>query len=578
MPTVPTLQNRVQTRPIGGNQLSFNPAQTNQATSRALGQIGEQAFDVAMKQKADADALRIKQATQRLDEFEHSMYDRENGVFSRKGEDALGIEDEVNNEFQNLAGEIEQGLANDTQRQQFAAIKQNRYNQIITATKKYEMREFDSYSREQDQANLEISRNLAVDNYFDKERVNAEINKQATVLLDTARREGWSNEVYRNELARTVSGTHVAVLNRMAEESPVTALAYYEENKDELWGDDEQTADDIISVKAKSYQADDIASEITSTNEAKLSVWRQKAKEIEDPELRKMVVERVESNWRDVELQRSEMVRDTWQQVEQGVNPTKLDNWGQIPSAVKSQMEARYRDLRRGLEPTTDDRAWVQSQALSPTELAGLTQDELFNQYRNKLSDRKFDALVAQWSSARQAVEGNSNQIQQIESVQSSKDRIKSAAITAGMMKADQSLDDLDETDARRYTRFTDNVERRFEEEQFRKGRKLTPTEEQEILDEMTRQTVFVDTDWGFGWIEDNDPEVPVASLVQGDMEEGVYVPADQIPAQPMANMRSLIERNGWTKGNVEERIQRAYAYLLMDNEQAAYEILQGDN
>lgn len=573
MPTVPTYNRQVQQQPLRGQQLNFNPQQTNQATSQALGQVGQQFFEIAMKQKADADAVQIKSAVQQLDEFEHSMYDPQNGFFARKGKDALGLENDVEQEWNSLAGEIEQGLANDTQRQQFNEIKQRRFSQVMSSTKKYEMREFDSYSKQQDQANLEISRNLAVDNYYDKERVNAEISKQATVLLDTARREGWSQEVYRNELARTVSGTHVAVLNRMAEESPVTAVAYFEENKDELWGDDEERANQIISVKAKSYQADGIADDIVSTNEQKLSVWREKAKEIEDPELRKMTLDRVESNWRDVELRRNEFIKDTWQQVEQGANPTKMDGWNQIPTQVRAQMEQRYRDLRRGLEPTTDDRAWVQTQAMSATELAGMTQDQLFSQYRNKLNDRKWDSLVAQWSSARQAVEGNRNEVQKIDSVQNSKDRIKSAAITSGMLAADASLTDLNETEAQRYTRFTDNVERRFEEEQLNKGRSLTPTEEQEILDSMVRQTVFIDTAW-FG----DDTEVPVASIVEGDLETGVYVPSEQIPPGPMANMRSLVERNGWNKGDVDDRMQRAYALLLMDNEQAAYEILKGDN
>lgn len=571
MPTVPTYTPRVSPTAQPSLETGFTPRQTGQETARALGQAGQQLQQIAMETKRDADALQIKKATAQLDQFEHQMYDPQNGVFSRKGENALNIEQEVEQEWKKLTGDIEQGLYNETQKQQFNEIRQNRFNQILRSTRRYQLREFQNYSRQQDQSSLEISRELAADNFDDPERVDSELGKQATILLDTARREGWSEEQYRNELAKQVSQTHVAVLDRMSEASPVAAVAYYEKNKDELYGDDEARVSRIMENKALVVRGNELASNIIQGSEQKFSEWRKKASDIEDPKLRKQVLETLESNWADVEQQRKETIQGVWQQVERGIDPRTLDDYSVVPSETRAKMEDRYRDVRRGIEPTTDDRAWLETQSWSAKELAGKSEDDIFN-YRTQLDDTKWNKLVSQW---RDAVGSSSDESKRmkIDAVQSDKDRVNSAAINAGIIQADERMSDLNEQQAARYVRFQDNVERRFESEQLSKGRQLTPTEKQDILDDMVRQTVFVDPG-----IFSEGEQVPAAAIVESDTEEGVYVPIEQIPAGPQANMRSLIERNGWTDGDVEERMQQAYAYLLMNNEQAAYEILKGDN
>jgi hypothetical protein len=570
MPTVPTYQRQVQQQNISGEfrQPDVNPTQP---FAQANGQVVEQAFQLGMKQKKIADDTRIKEAVNQLDAYERSLYDPETGVFAKQGKEALELQDQVDNEYNQLTDKIYQDLGNDDQRRAFEEIKQRRKSQIMGSVAKYELRQFSQYADQQDQTAIELSMELASDNYENPQRVDEEIEKGLMVLATQNERVGGSKEDLTLKAAKYVSRVHLSVLDRMAREAPTAAIAYYEKNEGELFGDDEARAKEIIDTKAKVYEADNIANEITAGSEQKLSVWRKKAREIKDPSLRKTVLQNLESRWADVELIQQERTEEAWDQVEAGTNPETLDSWVDLDPATRQQMQSRYRQIRQGVEPVTDDMTWLETQDMTVQQLASMKKNELYS-YRDKLDDSKWNTLVNQWSTARAAARQPEKR-QEIDAIQSDKERLKLSAVNAGLIQADQKLTDLNEQQSRRYLQFQSRAEQHMEAEQFARGRKLTPTEKQEVLDEMTRQTVFIDNEW-FG----EGTEVPVASLVQGDIDTGVYVPVADIPAGPQANMRSLIERNGWTGGDVEERMERAYAYLLMNNEQAAYEILKGDN
>lgn len=568
MPTVPTLNRQIQTAPLQGGGFTTQSNQPVQATSQALGNAGKLAFDIAMKQKQDADNLALQSAVARIDAFESNMYDRENGFFARRGKDALNLESDVEQEFTRLSGEIEQGLANDTQRQAFAEIRMQRQNQIITATRKYEMRQFEEYANAQDEANIQLAIDLATKNAENPERVDQEVLKIADVVLARKERYGMSDEEASVLLSRSVSNLHLNVMSSLIEESPLAAKAYFERNKDELFGNDETKAQQLIEVKARAYEADDIATTISATGGEKLSEWLKQANEIEDPELRKMVRSSLEARWNDRQVAENERVEDAFRQVENGVDPRKQDWWLELSAQARSQLETRYLQVRNGIEPKHDDVAWLNFVDMGQEELASMSTAELYA-YRSSFDDRHWSNAVTRWETARAAAASPEKRFE-FAGFQTTEERIRNAGVMAGVLKANEKPSELKGDALQRYMMLNRGIEQQLEAAAYEKGGKLTATEEQQVIDNVVMRRVFIDDSW-FG----EDTMVPVSAIIEGD---DPYVPVDQMPQQDQITLRNIIEQNGWSKGDAQDRIERAYPYWMQGNKQAAWQILKGNN
>jgi len=567
MPIVPTINRQVQTAAAPNVQLQYQSFNPGAGLAKGLQSVAQVAQQIGEKEKQDADRLMIQEAINEIDMFEQSLYDPKSGIFTRKGRDALKLQDEVGESYQKLTGGIYSRLNNDQQRMAFNELKQARQNQIIGAVQKYELREYERYADETDFATVALSQQLASEHFDDPQRIDSEVQKVVLTTLSAAQRKGWGAERTQLEMRQQVSALHVGVLTRMVEASPVAAKAYYEANKDEIFGSDEARAINIFDTKAKVYEAEQYADTIISGNsEQKLSVWLEASAGIEDPEVKRETRNILKARFNDIKVAQDELAEEAFKQVENGVDPRKQDWYLQVTPQVRAALDSRWRQVREGIEPVNNDAIYLRLIDMDQKSLANMTPAEI-EIFRPELDDSHWSRVNSLWQAARSAARSPKDAAK-FNGLQSTKDRIYSAATLTGFIDAGDKVSDLSGAAAMRYMQFTDNIERLMEVETFAKGSPLTATEEQKIIDREVRTIVFVD-EWG------TDPQIPAIASLPG---EDVYVPIAKVPAQFILEARRTIESNNWNRGSVERRIQRAYAAALRGDRETAEQLLKGDN
>lgn len=581
MPTVSQYQRQVQQSAAPSARLNpvnfqVSPDDLDGGASRGLTQLGRQAAEIASQERKKANQMAILDADTRLGQFETTrLYDPESGALNQRGEDAFDLPDTVLQDYDALVAEVEKGLSTDEQRLSFQRLAQDRRQNINRAVQRHVAGEVQRYDDQTVQSSLEVSRNNAVANWSDSERVRLELARQTAIITDHADRNGLPAEYVQAETQKIRSGTQVSILDRMVSSDPAGAREYYNAIKEDLTASDQSRAETIVKERALAYEADAVAQQIADGGGDQYSAWLEEANTIEDPDLRRRVKEGLDQRWREVQVQRDEMVAEAYQAIENGSSPQDIpiSQWEQMPNAARRGLEQRYREVQQGIEPAQDDRAWLEVSDMSTRDLADMGQGELYDSYRSRLDDAHWNSLVAQWQDARAVARGEAGDdvIARLSNTLTFKDRVRSAGVESGILRANKTPSEYSATEVQRYARFQEEAARRIEDEELSRGRKLTGNEQQEIIDQMTIETVFVDRTLA------PDPEVPVSALLE-DEAGAAYVPINSIPPEATARMVSFAEQNGWRLGrNRDDRLERAYAAALRGDDDTVAAILRGD-
>lgn len=224
VPTIsgPQIQNRALSAP-----------ETQSVTERSLAAeiaqpVANAALQIVEKVQQDADTAALVEAESQLSKWKlDTMFNPEQGVYSRKGKNALNITNQTLPEYDKQAETIGNSLTNERQRARWKEITTRQRQAFDAELNRYEYGERENYYDEADKASLEASQTGALAYYNDPQQVAYYQNKASAVLASAGNRKGLPPEAIELSVQKNNSAIAANVINRLAVDDPMAAQRYY---------------------------------------------------------------------------------------------------------------------------------------------------------------------------------------------------------------------------------------------------------------------------------------------------------------------------------------------------------------
>lgn len=511
MPTVRRAEREVATAPIPGvrkqsastaiaegagiEQARANVGEAIAGFGGAVARVGIGTYsELAQESRRRADTVATLEADRKLGQWEISRLYSDQGTkvaaLNRRGKDAMGLPEELREEFEQVAGEIEKGLATDRQREAFARVKANRGLSLDMTIQRHVFTEMNRHAAEELEATLEVSRSAAGANALDPARVGLELARGVEAIKEVAPRFMGAKAVEAKVLKFTTEA-HAEVIDRLlANDKDKAAKIYFEEARDagqidgKVIGRIEKALDEG-SLRGESQRK---ADEIIATGKT-FAEQRELAKGIEDDKLRDAVEQRIEHNKILVEREEREkdeaVLTNAFNIVDRYRDVTKIPPsvWSNLPGSARASLRSYAEHLAKGIPVKTDLATYyslIDEAAKNPEKFANRSdllsfRGKLDEVEFKKIADLQYQLRTGARKEADKTLEGFSTNEQ----------------IWAGILVETGIKKDSPEAVALRK-----EIERRVETFQEDTGRKIKDTELREMAANLTGQVVLEPGGW----------------------------------------------------------------------------------
>jgi hypothetical protein len=492
MPVVPTYsQPQVQEAAVSNAKFTdqapleaFGGGKPLADVSQGFDDVTKEAMQIARSEKIKQDQVVVLDADQKLSQAETQLlYDPQQGALNKRGKDAFGLPDQVTQSYQSTVNSIADGMTED-QRMSFMRMAVSRANDLNRKVQAHVSGEMTKYDATVTDGYISSERDAAAQNYQDPDRVDLSIERQRAALIDHANRNGLPSEWVQNQVEQATSSTRMEVINRMlANEQDMAAKKYYEANKADFTGKDATTLEKSLeegTLRGESQRtSDQIIGSTHSMGEA-----LEQARKIEDPKVRDATTDRIKDYFSQQKAAKNEQEDNDFKQasdiIEQsGGDRTKVppDLWNRLTLQAHNAIDARAKQLKGGIEPTTD---WAQYYNLKSIASVPETRNKFLQMnllsVRPTLADPEFKELVHLQSSLRQ---GDDKADKLLDGFRSDSQIVQDTLTNAGIKHDDP-----------RATVFRRQVDDQVTAQQERSGKKVTSQEFQSIVDNQFVKTV----------------------------------------------------------------------------------------
>ena len=228
-----------------------------QGLERGAAQLGRAAGDIIEEQQQRADTTSLLEADNKLTEWQNkAFYDQENGVYTKKGKNALDVTNQTLGEFDKFQQEVGSSLTNDRQRARFNQIVQSRKGSMSNDLNRYEYGQHQQYMNDTDTASIKLSQDSAALNFSDPSKVGYFRQKALDVVASQAERNGWSPEETQLQQLSASSKLLTGVIGRQAEQDPNGAKQYLEASRDGMTADDQLRVGNAIQQEERRREAE----------------------------------------------------------------------------------------------------------------------------------------------------------------------------------------------------------------------------------------------------------------------------------------------------------------------------------
>lgn len=201
-----------------------------EAVSGVVGRIAEQAQE-------KADTVGVLEARRKLGDWERSWFsaDNPNGVYARKGKEALGVIDDVAPNFETVQGEILQTLRSPKARDAFLSYAGQTRESMLNRINSYAVDENNRYVAEEFKASLTNSADraaeAALDGRYEDQAREAEFGLQT--LRSMQKINGESEDVYKMREQAFLTTVHSTAVNGLLAKGDINAAStYFDDNAD----------------------------------------------------------------------------------------------------------------------------------------------------------------------------------------------------------------------------------------------------------------------------------------------------------------------------------------------------------
>lgn len=351
------------------------------------------------------------------------------------------------------------------------------------------------------------------------------------IAAEIGARKGWDTDMVMAEQQRLLGTLHLSHLETLANRDPAAARQYLEANKAEIPAQQQSRLETILKGAEDGQFAQQFATEQVGKPYAEQIAA---ARDIADPERRQKTITAINQSFaieRAMREEREQSARDNaWQLVAQGQS---------VPETVLADMDGASRvDLQdyvtrkakmdaEGRIPTTNWGVYYKARediaAGTPINLQALSLD---------LAPAELKEIIKLATPVNQGADAGAQ-----DALFTLQQRVNSAVQIV--------VPDFDSEEGKAAAGlFQNEVDRLVRVESDAKRRKLTPDEEQAIVDRVAMNRVFVN-EWG------TDPQLPVAILTEEQQEEAYVtvgnsnVRVSAIPAQDRLQITAALRQAG---------------------------------
>lgn len=415
MPTVPRVTRQVATAALPGVRKTAaetalsSGAGESLATARkfgavaelgsAIGQSARVLGDVAIQEAEKADQMAVLEKQNDLAMGVTKMlYDPATGALNRKGKDAQGLPDVVRSDYNKLAEQLEAGLTTPAQKQKFRASVLEREVSLDLTVQRHVNEQIQAYDALESQKAQDNHINLAIRSANDPKQVGMELQAALAAAKGFASRNGIGPEALEDRLNDITTQTHQGVIEQLlAEDKTKAATLYFEATRDQINGDKIAAIEKALEVGKTKKEAQTAADKIIREG-GSLSEQREKARAIEDPDVRDNVMQRLSEEASVNDKAKREREESALTEAYRIVDTSGSING--ISPAMRAELSQHMPALRayalqraKGTPIVTDDKTFY-----SLMDLAGYQPDKFAEvnllSRRDRLDDQAFDRLV----------------------------------------------------------------------------------------------------------------------------------------------------------------------------------------
>lgn len=381
MPTVQRVQRREQTTALPGARLNaaenadsagVNLLEAKRGTDAAIAGFGGEVAhaglvmardqrEAADREKERADQVAVLNASNVLSEWENRrLYDPNSGALSVKGKQSFGLPEAVGDEYNEVAGQVEQTLSTDRQRQAFQRVKLDRQQNIDLTLRRHVFGEMQRYEGEELTAFVANARSSAIQNASDPSRVGIELGQAVDAIRTHASRLGLGPEQVQHQVEAATSDTFSGVIEQLiATDQVKAASAYFDETKSQIKGESLARIERALDEGKMRGAAQKASDEIISAG-GTLTEQREKAKAIDDPKLRDEVEQRIEHNAtvseRAAREQEAATLRGVYNIIDRTHDVTAIPAtvWANMDGGQRASARSYAHSLAKGVAVETD--------------------------------------------------------------------------------------------------------------------------------------------------------------------------------------------------------------------------------
>lgn len=255
-------------RPVGTPSFSMRAPDAS-GLARGIAQVESGMIERMEQERERADTAALMDAERQLSEWKFkTMFDPEAGVYTRKGRNALDITNATLPQFDSKVAELEKTLTNDAQRNRWKSIINSQRQSLGSELNRYEFGERQSYYDQVDQGQIAAAVEGASLYYNDPQQVAYYQNKANAVFGAQAQRKGLPAELAEQQRLKVNSAIHSAVAERLLQEDPLKAMAYFTGNRAGMTVDDQLKLSKVLEPMVQRRVGADIADSLLSGGDA----------------------------------------------------------------------------------------------------------------------------------------------------------------------------------------------------------------------------------------------------------------------------------------------------------------------
>lgn len=370
--------------------------------SRITGAMSE-AFNIVKQESEKADSLAVLEAETQIARRKNEMvFDPKTGLITRKGKSAMEAVQEFSKSFDEEAGKVESSLQTERQKmlyRQKVAAQRDDFNSQLQKHAAVEIQKFD---QEQSESRLALAKQDAALRFTEPDAIAASIEVQKGVIIEQAVRLGMSEEWVKLKTEDAQSKTHLTVLDRMLNAgNDLEAEGYLKANKNQFTGTDLADAEKLLQegmlLGKTQRESDRIMGMGLSMSQA-----LDQARLEKDPKVRDRLTAEVRERYQLDKIAKEDARNNIFDRAaniieRNGGDTTQIPRaqWAALSLQDRNAIDARARQLKMGIEPSTDWQKYYEVKTLASNDS---TRNEFLRtnlmELRPKMAEAEFKELV----------------------------------------------------------------------------------------------------------------------------------------------------------------------------------------